>query len=659
MTDYEIVLKNTFGFDKFRDKQLDIIKAIIEDKKDICVIMFTGYGKSLCYQFPPIYTNKITLVISPLISLMNDQCIKLKEKNISSICLNSTLSNKIKAKKEILENKYRIVYTTPEYIITQQKFIDRLYLTDKLINVAIDEAHCISFYGNDFRESYRKIKCLKEWLPDIPLMALTATATPRVEKDIIKTLGLVNFLVIKSSFDRPNLNIIVRHKSSLNNDILPLINNNSTSIIYCQTKKETEFIAELLKNNKIKCDAYHAGLLPLDRELVHDGFIDGSIKCVVATIAFGMGIDNIVRTVIHYGLPKDLESYYQEIGRAGRDGIKSSCYLFFSTKDMSTVNYFINQINNPIYKKHFIQLTNYMKNYVYLDTCRRKYILSYFGEEYEKDNCENCDNCCNNNNFQKFDFTKHAELFINTIIKTHNTYGMSTIINILVGSKSKKIINKFNHLKEYSKGNDKSVEWWKYLCRLLINNKYVREISISRNYGFKLKVSVLGLKWLKKQDHKLIEKLPNKFIEVKKQEKIKSNNKKTKTVLVTYDMFQNKKLSIKDISKEREIKMQTIEGHLISCYKQGLKLDLKRLGMDNKYNLISNKIKELNYPKLLRDIKHALPNNISYLQIILTLEMMKENKYYQDKMNEYTKVLDDFNKSSNKITKDYNYIKML
>lgn len=455
MNDYLTVLKEKFGYDNFRDKQLEIIKAVIDDKKDVCSIMFTGAGKSLCFQFPAVYTEKTVIVVSPLISLMNDQLKKMEALDIPTVCLNSTVYNKNALKADILNNEYRLVYITPEYLVTQETFITELNETGDLLGFYIDEAHCISVYGNDFRESYKKLHYLRKWCPSVPIIALTATATQLVQDEIIKSLKLKKPLLIKTTFDRPNLIIKVRPKSgNYVNDILGVIGKDDLTIIYCQTRKMTESISEKLQKHNINCDIYHAGMSTLERKTVHQKFIDKEIKCIIATIAFGMGVDFTIRKVIHYGIPRNMESYYQEIGRAGRDGLKSECYLFYSISDMNTNNYFINQISNSVYRGHMIQLSLAMKNYIFTTECRRKYILNYFSEEYMNDNCKSCDNCLNKKTTDVHDFAREAKLLFETLNLTDNTYGALMLINILRVQTPKEYRNGLKNLNYMEKGNN-------------------------------------------------------------------------------------------------------------------------------------------------------------------------------------------------------------
>jgi len=496
--EYKIVLKKNFGYDNFRDKQYDIIHSIIEDRKDVCAIMFTGAGKSLCYQFPAVYLQKVSIVITPLISLMDDQILKMESLGISAVGLNSTVKTKNMIKDFIFEGSFLIVYTTPEYLITQEEFIKELAKKDMLVGVFIDESHCISTWGNDFRESYRSLNCIREWVPDIPIVALTATATDRVQRDIISKLGLQKPLIIKTTFNRPNLRLYIYEKSKDPlEDLLPLVVSGDPTIVYCQTRKMTDNISEILQNNGIKCFSYHAGMDQDDRKRVHENFVAGGFTCIVATVAFGMGIDITIRNVIHYGMPKDIESYYQEIGRAGRDGLQSSCYVYYSLKDNSTNDYLINQIENRTYRNSRMEASLTMKQYIYSGDCRRRFILNYFGEQYDVDNCGGCDNCLKNKNGGgKKDFTKEAKMILRVMDETGNSYGGNMLILILRGSNSKSITPKMKGATFYNKGGYRTVEWWKIMMRVVINFGYAKEKPIVGGHGSTLSITDTGKKFL-------------------------------------------------------------------------------------------------------------------------------------------------------------------
>lgn len=505
--DYKKILQKYFKYDDFRDKQLEIIKCILENKRDTLVIMFTGAGKSLCYQFPPVYTNKTTIVISPLIALMNDQLNKMNDLSIPTCCLNSTVTNKIQLKKDILKNKYRLVYTTPEFLVKQQAFVQELVENDILLNFCVDEVHTASQWGHDFREAYKQLNCLKEWAPDIMIAGFTATATKKVEADIINILGLNNVMIFKSTFDRANLVIKLKQKSAIPmNDILPLLEPNKQTLIFCQTRNTTDEITKLLKQKNIKADAYHAGMDSNEREEIHNKFANKEIICLCCTTAYGLGVSVTVDTVINYGIPSNINEYVQQIGRIRNMDTLSNCCLLYATSDMNTNNYFINQIANIPYRTNQIQLALVMKNYIFTSQCRRKYILEYFGEKYEKDNCKACDNCLNKKIQKTQNMAKEANLLFQTAILTGNAFGGTMLIQILRGSANKKITPTSKKSKLFGAGKNYSEKWWKMLVILLINDGYLKEKPISRGHGFTLAMTPKANKWLidYKSDNKLI-----------------------------------------------------------------------------------------------------------------------------------------------------------
>lgn len=681
MEEYKKTLKKWFKFDDFRKNQFEVIKALIEDYRDVCIIMCTGGGKSLCYQFPPIHTNTTCLVISPLISLMNDQKLKLEELDIPSCCLNSTVYAKEKLKEEIKENKYRLVYTTPEYIVSQEEFIRELYDTNVLSLIAIDEAHVVSTWAQDFRESYKKLNCLRQWIPDVPIIALTATATKKVENDIVKHLELDNPLIVKSTFDRPNINIKVIPKGSdAIEDLLQVVVKDEPTIIYCQTRANTDDLAYALTKKGIKSESYHAGMKASDRNRVHEDFSSAKLNCVVATIAFGMGIDITIRKVIHYGMPKDMESYYQEIGRAGRDGKPSTCYLFYALSDTNNTNYFLSQIKNVTYRNHMMQLSLVMKNYIFSSECRRKYILEYFGEEYDKENCGNCDNCLTKKVVKTYDFAEDASKLFNVMNLTGNCYGSTILIAVLRGANSNKIKPHFKKSPHFGQGNNHSEKWWKIFISMMLNEKYIVEKHFSGGRAFTLSISKKGSEWLGlykvKKGTQLILTVPETMNSLlpssqnKPEEQIVAEqidnmiesvyNKpiKEKTFEKTYETFtNNKNKSLKQIAIELKLNARTIEDHIVKAYDHGKDVDLGRLGLtDDIYQMISKKIIQLKNPKKLSKIKNALPHHISYLHIKLSIMKMKKDDTKVIVVKPKKKVVNVVNMDSimeNIITKNY------
>ncbi|KAF0134793.1 MAG: ATP-dependent DNA helicase RecQ [Candidatus Saganbacteria bacterium] len=390
------LLKQYFGYDEFRPLQEEIVNHVVSGK-DCFVLMPTGGGKSLCYQLPALKFDGITVVVSPLISLMKDQVDALRACGIKAELINSTLAP-MQIDKICLSAKngeVKILYIAPERFALKdfQEFLKTLTVS----LVVVDEAHCISEWGHDFRPSYRNLSLLKELFPSTPLMALTATATRQVREDIINQLQLQKARVFISSFNRENLHIRVIEKKQASPKLVNILQKyrDESVIIYCFSRKETEMVAENLKLKKFNVRAYHAGMDPGERTLVQDLFIKDEVNIIVATIAFGMGIDKPdVRLVVHYTYPKTLEGYYQEIGRAGRDGLASECVMFYTYADTRKHEFFINQIEDEKLRSRAHKKLNLVSNYAKLATCRKKYLLNYFGEELTGTTCRGCDICC-------------------------------------------------------------------------------------------------------------------------------------------------------------------------------------------------------------------------------------------------------------------------
>lgn len=467
------ILKRYFGYSEFYPMQEDIINEVMHGK-DVFVLMPTGSGKSLCYQLPAVMKTGTTIVISPLIALMKDQVDSLRANGIGASFINSTLSlREIEdTKVRLLENIDKILYVAPERLASYD-FIPFL----NLLNIslfAIDEAHCISEWGHDFRPEYRRLRLLKENFPAVPVMALTATAVPSVQKDIVEQLGLEEPKIFKASFNRENLSYYVRPKEDAYQQIIDYMKKRlkESGIIYCQSRQMAENLAERLCMDGFRALPYHAGLPSEVRNENQNRFIHDDVEIIVATIAFGMGINKTnIRYVIHYDMPKNLESYYQETGRAGRDRMESDCILFFSYGDKVKIEHFIEKKKNPQRKQIAYKKLSEMVNFCESTECRRKVLLNYFGESYE-DRCGKCDTCLNPR--ETFDGTAIAKKVLGCIVEVKQRFGTNYIITILAGKESKRIaLYSHSSLKSYGSGKEYTAKQWQSFIRELIRCGFI------------------------------------------------------------------------------------------------------------------------------------------------------------------------------------------
>jgi ATP-dependent DNA helicase RecQ len=468
-------LHKYFGYIEFRPLQEEIIKAILS-KKDVFVLMPTGGGKSLCYQLPSIMQDGLTVVVSPLIALMKDQVDSLKDFGIPAEFINSSLSYEqiSEVKKKLLANQVKLLYVAPERLVLPQflEFIDLLNIT----LFAIDEAHCISEWGHDFRPEYRQLIVLRNKFPDIPLVALTATATPIVQDDIIEQLKMKEPQKFKASFNRSNLFYQVLPKGETYQQLTDYLKAHpaDSGIIYCQSRMSVEQLAAALDRDGFRALPYHAGMTSQERTRNQEAFIKDNAEIIVATIAFGMGIDKPnVRFVIHYDMPKNLESYYQETGRSGRDSLKSDCILFFSYGDKSKIEYFIEQKEDARERQIAYDKLHQLIHYAESHICRRKILLEYFGEAYSVENCQHCDNCLKDR--KTFDGTIIAQKLLSCVFRLKERFGMQYVIDVLKGAKSERIFhNRHQNLSTYGIGAEYTKKQWQAYARELIQQGYLK-----------------------------------------------------------------------------------------------------------------------------------------------------------------------------------------
>lgn len=633
-------LKKQYGFTSFRECQEDVINDALNGE-DTLVIFPTGGGKSICYQFPATFTGKKTVVISPLISLMTDQQIHLIHKGINTVCLNSEADGTGWEEAQIL-------YTTPEFISNNPLFFNHV---NDIGLFAIDEAHCLSEWGHDFRPSYKKLSILRKKFPNVPIMALTATATPNVIDDIVDTLGVDEINQYQLSTVRDNLSIHVKEKSE---DILSDLdlNEDESCIIYTQTRKSVEKIYEIIKETGMSVGYYHAGLSAKEKTDTHNKFIRDEIKVIVATICFGMGIDKPdIRKVINYGTPANIETYYQEIGRAGRDGMPSTTVMFHATSDYNTNKFLIKEEGK-------VRLLDIFQQYIYdRINCRQNLIEHYFehgdlsGKIDKSSPCGKCDNCTRTSR-NTTDYIKEANLAVELVSSLRINYGIVKLAG------------------ELHSQSDHTIEWWRNFLSTLVNKDILRRKPYSRYYVIEigdteledtLQLSIpeeqktIPIKYekLRKELAKekgiapymivndkvlysiamkkpstleelykvegvtaeFLMKFGKYFVVEKKSVSSSTSPKKTDTRSISFDMF-NSGMSINEISKERGLKPMTIEHHIRDMYEKNPSyIDEERLGITEelKKNL-RNAVNKVGKDKL-RPIKDILGKKVSYFQI--------------------------------------------
>jgi RecQ family ATP-dependent DNA helicase len=612
--DYRLIdtLKQYYGYDSFRPLQQEIIRDVL-DKKDVFALMPTGGGKSLCYQLPSLIQDGLTVVVSPLISLMKDQVDTLKQIGMKAELLNSSLSlNEQKLViKSLKEGEIKILYVAPERL-NQDSFITLLNEVN-LSLFAIDEAHCISQWGHDFRPDYLLLKNLKLIFPEIPIIALTATATKRVKQDILTNLGIQNAKQYQASFNRPNLQYFIIPKRSTDQVVdYAKRHIGESGIVYCQSRETVDSLTEILQSEGVKALPYHAGLPDNERKENQDSFIKEDVDLTVATIAFGMGIDKSnVRYIIHFDLPGNLERYYQETGRAGRDGILSKCIMLYSYGDTFKVKYFINQKKDLKEKQIAFYQLQQVISFCQSKTCRRAQLLNYFGEQFPEKNCQSCDNCLG---IKKPDIApskkKQSKFAQEPLTFDQNLFQILRTLR-------KELADKQN-LPPYIIFPDTSLQ-----DMASFFPQTLEEFSRVKGVGEE-KLNKYGEDFIKTikdycQKNGII---PKPREQLKKPKKTKTD--KGSSINQTVELYQ-KGYSIPQIMQQRGLAEQTVITHLTEGYLQGKDISLKNLVQQDKQQQII-KVFKIYGTDRLAPVKAALGNNYNYSELHIVRALMQKQE---------------------------------
>ena len=518
------ILKSQFGHTAFKPIQWSVISTVLDSYAqpakviDQCVVMATGFGKSLCYQFIPVYRHSLALIISPLISLMQDQVRLMEMRGIPAVFLGSGQANSTLALSRLYQNQYRLLYISPEYCLSAgSEFINNLHSKVPICLVAIDEAHCVSSWGHDFRPEYGHLSQLRDWLPEVPFLALTATASQLVREDIVKRLSLKNPVLRTSSLNRPNLYFEIHQKSrDIETDMKSLLHNesqpsslrrtytfNGSCIVYCISRNATEDVSGVLKSLGVECEYYHAGLSPKSRGEIHSRFVRDEIECIVATVAFGMGIDKPdIRLVVHYGAPKDMESYMQEVGRAGRDDLPSRCVVFYSAKDSIILQRIVltGLDWNATLKEYRAKMMQKMEIFLRSNQCRRQQLLGHFDEVYTPNEADPSIRCCDyctgraheeragvDKLSRKTDFTEEAKLMLDSVQCRDGRVGVGQHALLLTASSQTPDFLRPHRL--YGSGRKRNQKWWMAFGKLLQYEGYLENKPVRHGYGSTVSLS--------------------------------------------------------------------------------------------------------------------------------------------------------------------------
>ncbi len=609
------MLRTTFGYDSFRPLQQEIVETIL-DRQDVFVLMPTGGGKSLCYQLPALLMNGLTVVVSPLIALMKDQVDSLQMLGVPATFINSSLDPSEIGRRQaaVARGEIKLLYVAPERL-TNPGFLS-LLANARISLFAIDEAHCISEWGHDFRPEYRELRRVRQQFPAIPFATFTATATTRVHQDIVKQLGLENAASFRGSFNRPNLFYEVRPKRDADRQLVEYLEHRGggSGIVYCLSRKEVDDVAQMLRGAGFHAVAYHAGLSSNERRQRQEAFARDEADIVVATIAFGMGIDKPdVRFVVHYDMPKNLEGYYQESGRAGRDGDPSDCILFFAASDVAKHEYFIKQKSSEQERAVARDQLRKMADWAESAQCRRRALLAYFDEDFDSQPEPCCDAC--RSPVATTDSTVLALMFLSCVALTRERFGMTYVVDVLRGGSDERITRaRHDQLATYGIGRDRPKEEWLQLARELIRVGYLRRDG---EYGI-LKLTPQGSAVLANQDARVMLTMPERARPKERpsshQGIVSTPETLGGTARGSLDLFLGG-LDPLEIAEARHLALSTAEGHIAEAIETGTLTDIDRLVDAKTRRLIEQTVAELGQGTLMRPIKEHLGDDVTYGEI--------------------------------------------